>query len=66
MPRSGVPGSVPGLQRTSSDLRLRAVAYAMDGGVAYIVGNYGDRSLRFSTPALDRAMRSRRFRTDAK
>jgi hypothetical protein len=30
-----------GLQRTSSDLRLRAVAYSMDGGVAYIIGNYG-------------------------
>lgn len=29
------------LQRTSSDLRLRAVAYATDGAVGYIVGAYG-------------------------
>jgi hypothetical protein len=29
------------LQGTSSDLRLRAVAYAVDGGVGYIVGAYG-------------------------
>jgi ketosteroid isomerase-like protein len=30
-----------GLQGTSSDLRLRAVAYAADGDVGYIVGAYG-------------------------
>jgi ketosteroid isomerase-like protein len=29
------------LQRTSSDLRLRAVAYAVDGRVGFIVGAYG-------------------------
>lgn len=29
------------LQRTSSDLRLRAVAHAIDGTVGYIIGAYG-------------------------
>ena len=29
------------LQRTSSDLRLRAVVYAVDGRVGYIIGAYG-------------------------
>ncbi len=29
------------LQRTSSDLRLRAVAYAVDGDAGYIIGAYG-------------------------
>lgn len=29
------------LQRTSSDLRLRAVEYAVDGRVGYIIGAYG-------------------------
>jgi hypothetical protein len=30
-----------GLQQTSSDLRLRAVAWSVDGRVGYIIGNYG-------------------------
>lgn len=30
-----------GLDGTSSDLRLRAVAYAVDGDIGYIIGNYG-------------------------
>ncbi|HUF69871.1 MAG TPA: nuclear transport factor 2 family protein [Longimicrobiales bacterium] len=29
------------LEGTSSDLRLRAVAYAIEGSVGYIIGNYG-------------------------
>jgi hypothetical protein len=26
---------------TSSDLRLRPIAWSVDGGVSYIIGNYG-------------------------
>lgn len=37
----GQPGLREALQRTSSDLRLRAVAYAVDGRVGYIIGAYG-------------------------
>jgi hypothetical protein len=41
------------LQRTSSDLRLRPVAYAIDGDVGYIVGAYGYGP---ETPPSDRGM----------
>lgn len=37
----GQAGLRDALQRTSSDLRLRAVAYAVDERVGYIVGAYG-------------------------
>jgi hypothetical protein len=37
----GQQGLREALQRTSSDLRLRAVAYAVDGRVGYIIGAYG-------------------------
>lgn len=37
----GREGLAEALQRTSSDLRLRAVAYALDERIAYIVGAYG-------------------------
>lgn len=37
----GEAGLRNALQGTSSDLRLRPVAYAIDGGVGYIIGNYG-------------------------
>lgn len=37
----GRTGLQEALQRTSSDLRLRAVSYAIDGRVGYILGAYG-------------------------
>lgn len=37
----GEAGLRSSLERTSSDLRLRPVAYAIDGDVGYIIGNYG-------------------------
>lgn len=37
----GETGLRESLEGTSSDLRLRAVAYAVDGDVGYIIGNYG-------------------------
>jgi ketosteroid isomerase-like protein len=37
----GRDGLRDALQRTASELRLRAVAYSVDGRVGFIIGNYG-------------------------